>query len=70
MRRFLKIYLIFLVVLGPEAHPASNKNEHQKHKNNNVSGSKALLVRRADNTSTRSKEVIGKIVAFFFLIKY
>jgi hypothetical protein len=35
---FLPIYLIFLVVLGPGVYSASNRNEYQKQKNNNVSG--------------------------------
>jgi hypothetical protein len=33
-----KIYLILLAALGPGVYSASNRNEYQKHKNNNVSG--------------------------------
>jgi hypothetical protein len=33
-----KIYLILPAALGPGVYSASNRNEYQKHKNNNVSG--------------------------------
>jgi hypothetical protein len=33
-----KIYLILPATLGPLIYSASNRNEYQKHKNNNVSG--------------------------------
>jgi hypothetical protein len=33
-----KIYLILLDALGPGVYSASNRNEYQKHKNNDVSG--------------------------------
>jgi hypothetical protein len=32
------IYLIFPAALDPEVYSASNRNEYQKHKNNNVLG--------------------------------
>jgi hypothetical protein len=32
------IYLILPATLGPGVYSASNRNEYQKHKNNNVSG--------------------------------
>jgi hypothetical protein len=32
------IYLILPAALGPGVYSASNRNEYQKHKNNNVSG--------------------------------
>jgi hypothetical protein len=32
------IYLILPATLGPGVHSASNRNEYQKQKNNNVSG--------------------------------
>jgi hypothetical protein len=32
------IYLILPAALGPGVYSASNRNEHQKHKNNNASG--------------------------------
>jgi hypothetical protein len=32
------IYLILSATLGPGVYSASNRNEYQKHKNNNVSG--------------------------------
>jgi hypothetical protein len=35
--RFLSIYLLLPVALGPGVYSASNRNEYQKHKNN-VSG--------------------------------
>jgi hypothetical protein len=38
MRRFFLIYLILPAALGPGVYSASNRNEYQKHKNNNVSG--------------------------------
>jgi hypothetical protein len=34
----LKIYLSLPAALGPGVYLASNRNEYQKHKNNNVSG--------------------------------
>jgi hypothetical protein len=33
-----KIYLILPAALGPGVYSASNRNEYQEHKNNNVSG--------------------------------
>jgi hypothetical protein len=33
-----KIYLILPAALGPGVYSASNRNEYQKQKNNNVSG--------------------------------
>jgi hypothetical protein len=33
-----RIYLILPAALGPGVYSASNRNEYQKHKNNNVSG--------------------------------
>jgi hypothetical protein len=33
-----QIYLILPAALGPGVYSASNKNEYQKHKNNNISG--------------------------------
>jgi hypothetical protein len=38
MRRFFQIYLILPAALGPGVYSAFNRNEYQKHKNNNVSG--------------------------------
>jgi hypothetical protein len=35
---FFKIYLILLAALGPGVYSASNRNEYEKHKSNNVSG--------------------------------
>jgi hypothetical protein len=35
---FFSIYLIFPAAMGPGVYSASNRNEYQKHKNNNVSG--------------------------------
>jgi hypothetical protein len=35
---FLSIYLILPAVLGPGVNLAANRNEYQKHKENNVSG--------------------------------
>jgi hypothetical protein len=35
---FFLMYLILPVALGPVVYSASNRNEYQKHKNNNVSG--------------------------------
>jgi hypothetical protein len=32
------VYLILPTALGPGVYSASNRNEYQKHKNNNVSG--------------------------------
>jgi hypothetical protein len=32
------MYLIVPAALGPEVYSASNRNEYQKHKNNNDSG--------------------------------
>jgi hypothetical protein len=36
--RIFSIYLIIPVALGPGIHSACNRNEYQKHENNNVSG--------------------------------
>jgi hypothetical protein len=38
---FFSIYLILLAALGPGVYSASNRNEYQKQKNNNVSGEKS-----------------------------
>jgi hypothetical protein len=38
MRWFFKINLILMAALDPGVYSASNRNEYQKHKNNNVSG--------------------------------
>jgi hypothetical protein len=35
---FFSIYLNLPAALGPDVHSASNINEYQKHKNDNVSG--------------------------------
>jgi hypothetical protein len=35
------IHLILPAALGPGVYSASNRNEYQKHKNNNVSGEKS-----------------------------
>jgi hypothetical protein len=35
---FAYIYLILPAVLGPGVYSTSNRNEYQKHKNNNVPG--------------------------------
>jgi hypothetical protein len=35
---FFLIYLILTAALGPGVYSASNRNEYQKHKNNNLSG--------------------------------
>jgi hypothetical protein len=37
VNEFFSIYLILPAALGPGVYPASNRNEHQKQKNN-VSG--------------------------------
>jgi hypothetical protein len=44
----LSIYLILPAALGPGVYSASNRNEYQKQKNN-VCGSRALPVCKADN---------------------
>jgi hypothetical protein len=38
IKLFSSLYLILPAALGPGVYSASNKNEYQKHKNNNVSG--------------------------------
>jgi 16S rRNA G527 N7-methylase RsmG len=45
---FFSLYLILPAALGPGVYSASRINEYQKQKNN-VSGSRARSVRRADN---------------------
>jgi hypothetical protein len=35
---FFLVYLILLAALSPGVYSACNRNEYQKHKNNNVSG--------------------------------
>jgi hypothetical protein len=35
---FFQIYIILSAALGPVVYSASNRNEYQKQKNNNVSG--------------------------------
>jgi hypothetical protein len=42
------MYLILPAALGPGVYSASNRNEYQKEKNN-VSGNRALPVRRVEN---------------------
>jgi hypothetical protein len=37
-RIFVSIYVILPAALGPRVYSASNRNENQKHKTNNVSG--------------------------------
>jgi hypothetical protein len=66
-----KIYLILPTALGPGVYSASNRNEYQKHKNNNVSGSeyqkhknnnvsgsKVRLVRRADKLTAFYEPIV------------
>jgi hypothetical protein len=38
VKEFFSIYLILPAALGPEVYSTSNRNEYEKHKNNNVSG--------------------------------
>jgi hypothetical protein len=38
-----KIHLILPATLGPGVHSASNSNEYQKQKNNNISGEKSTV---------------------------
>jgi hypothetical protein len=35
---FFLVYLIFPISFGPGVYSSSNRNEYQKHENNNVSG--------------------------------
>jgi hypothetical protein len=44
----VSIYLILAAALGPGVHSVSNRSDYKKEKNN-VSGSRALPVLRADN---------------------
>jgi hypothetical protein len=53
--------MMFLLIaaLGPGVYPASNRNEYQKHKNNNVSGgSKVRPVHRADNLTAICEPIV------------
>jgi hypothetical protein len=45
-----EIYQLLLAALGPGVHSASNRNEYQKHKNNNV--------HKADNLIAISEPII------------
>jgi hypothetical protein len=51
------IYLILAAELDPGVYLASNKNENQKQKNN-VTGSKARLVRRAENLTAICEPIV------------
>jgi hypothetical protein len=52
------IYITFPFELDiPGIHSASNRNEYQKHNNNNLSGSKVRWVRRADNLTAISEPI-------------
>jgi hypothetical protein len=54
---FFSIYLILPAALGPGVHSAFNRNEYQKQKNN-VFGSKALPVLRADNVTAICEPIV------------
>jgi hypothetical protein len=55
--RIFSIYLILPAALGPGVYSASNKNEYQKQKNN-VSGSKAWPVSRADSLAAICEQIV------------
>jgi hypothetical protein len=52
------VYLILPAALGPGVYSASNINEYQKRKNNNVSGGKVRRVRRADNLTAIYEPIV------------
>jgi hypothetical protein len=55
--RISLIYIMLPTILGPGVHSASNRNEYQKQ-TNNVSGSKAWPVRRADKLEAICEPVV------------
>jgi hypothetical protein len=50
-------FLIYLILLGPRVYSASDRNEYQKQKNN-VSGSRARPVRRADKLAAICEPIV------------
>jgi hypothetical protein len=52
------MYLILPAALGPGFYSASNRNEYQKHKNNNVSEEQSVAVLRADNLTTICEPIV------------
>jgi hypothetical protein len=54
---FFSIFLILPAALGPGVYSASNRNEYQKLRNN-VSGSTARSVRRADNHAAICEPIV------------
>jgi hypothetical protein len=53
------IYLILPAALGPGAYSASNRNEYQKHKdNNNVLGIKVRWVGMVDNLTAICEPIV------------
>jgi hypothetical protein len=48
----------FPAALGPGVYSASNRNEYQKHKNNNVMGSKVLRVHKADKLTAICEPIV------------
>jgi hypothetical protein len=51
------IKIILPATLGPGVYSASNRNEYQKHKNNNVR-SKVRRVRRSDNLTAICEPIV------------
>jgi hypothetical protein len=57
MNEFFQFNLILPAGLGPGVYLASNRNAYQKQANN-VSGSKAVPVRRADNLTMICEPIV------------
>jgi hypothetical protein len=57
-RGSLVVYLILPAALGPGVYSASNGNEYQKHKNNNVSGEFTWPGRRAHNLTAICEPIV------------
>jgi hypothetical protein len=55
---FFSIYLILPAAIHPEVYSASNRNEYQKQKHNNVLGSKVRWVRRADKLTAICEPIV------------
>jgi hypothetical protein len=53
-----------MAATGLGVYSASNRNEYQKHKNKNVSGSKVRWVRRADNLTAICDPIVLDNVGF------
>jgi hypothetical protein len=57
VNEFFSIYVILPAAQGPGVYSDSNRNDHQKQKNN-VLGSRARPVRKADNLTATCEQIL------------